>query len=330
MTDRDLGGGTPVQRAELVTRDVDVLAELVREVYFDHAASVRWVDPDQVSGVLCTATVGALTAGLVDWAGLEYTSEEEAPGCLTTVAVRRGRTGLVTRQARGQFGAGDVFMVPPTDFSVATNRNARYATVQLPAAVTDSLARELTGIPAGQLRFEAMTPVSATAGRAFTGLALMIQAQLVTSGATAVYPLVAQELTRLAAASMLETFPNTTMTFGERSGLNWVAPAAVWRAVAFIEEHAGEPITPDQVAAAAGLSSRALRAGFQRHLSITPTGYLRRIRLERAHADLAAASPETGLTVAMVARRWGWASRAQFTAAYERRFTVPPGHTLRS
>ena len=36
------------------------------------------------------------------------------------------------------------------------------------------------------------------------------------------------------------------------------------------------------------------------------------------------------VTVAAVARRWGWTSPGQFTAAYQRRFGETPGRTLRT
>jgi len=36
------------------------------------------------------------------------------------------------------------------------------------------------------------------------------------------------------------------------------------------------------------------------------------------------------VTVAAVARRWGWASPSQFAAAYQRRFGETPSRTLRT
>ena len=57
---------------------------------------------------------------------------------------------------------------------------------------------------------------------------------------------------------------------------------------------------------------------------MTPTWYLRRVRLARAHQQLRAADPASGVTVAAVARQWGWASPSQFSAAYRRQFDLPP------
>jgi transcriptional regulator GlxA family with amidase domain len=128
---------------------------------------------------------------------------------------------------------------------------------------------------------------------------------------------------------MLTSFPNTTMTLDYIRGPGWVMPASVRRAVDFIEAHADQPITLSQIAAEAGVTGRALQYAFQRYHGTTPTGYLRQVRLERAHAQLQAADPADGTTVAAVARRWGWASAGQFAALYRQRFGVRPSHTLR-
>ena len=77
------------------------------------------------------------------------------------------------------------------------------------------------------------------------------------------------------------------------------------------------------------MSVRALQYAFRSHCGITPTGYLRRVRLERAHRQLQTADPAVGMTVAEAARRGGWANQAKF-AAYRAQYGVPPSHTLRS
>jgi AraC-like DNA-binding protein len=58
--------------------------------------------------------------------------------------------------------------------------------------------------------------------------------------------------------------------------------------------------------------------------------YLRRVRLGCAHQELKAADPTMGGTVTAIARRWGWASPAQFAAAYRRAYGQTPGRTLRT
>ena len=107
-------------------------------------------------------------------------------------------------------------------------------------------------------------------------------------------------------------------------------PATVRRAAAFIDAHAGQPVTVAEIAAAAGVTARALQYAFRRHYDTTPAGYLRQIRLTRAHRQLQAADPATGATVAQIARRWGWASPASFATAYRKQYGMSPRHTLRA
>ena len=104
----------------------------------------------------------------------------------------------------------------------------------------------------------------------------------------------------------------------------------VRRAAAFIDAHADQPITLADIAAAAGTTSRAVQHAFRRYYDMTPAWYLRRVRLARAHQQLRAADPASGVTVAAVARQWGWASPNQFSAASRRHFGLPPSQTLRS
>ncbi len=79
--------------------------------------------------------------------------------------------------------------------------------------------------------------------------------------------------------------------------------------------------TASQMAAVAGMSVRRLQEGFRHWVGCTPTDYLVRVRLRRAHAELVA-DPDT--TVSDVAARWGFSSASRFAAAYRRRYGHPP------
>ncbi len=115
----------------------------------------------------------------------------------------------------------------------------------------------------------------------------------------------AQEMTRLAAAALLETFPNTTMTVAYTAGPAWVSPAAARRAVAF-DAHADQPITladmPRRRARRAARAARVPLIRDDRDQVSAP------VRLARAHQQLRAADPASGVTVAAVARQ-GWPAR---------------------
>jgi AraC-like DNA-binding protein len=324
-------GMTAVERAELHTTDMDLLAGMVRQQYAGHAATFRCADPAMVDGQLRTATAGGLTAGLLGYDGFEYTAQLDPVLAPTTVTILRG-TGSITAGGREQrFTAGDVIMLPADRPSLGqTMTGIRYATLQIPWAALHALAEEGAGIRGQSLRFDSTAPLSTARQRAYASTAVFICEQLLTSGTTEVHPLLTQSMTGLAAAAMLETFPNTTMTAPCLPGPGWVTPASVRQAAEFIHAHAGEPVAVADIAVAAGLTPRALRYAFRSRYDLTTAQYQRQVRLERAHLELLSAGPGDGVTVAGVARKWGWASPSRFTAAYRRRFLVPPSHTLRN
>jgi len=104
-------------------------------------------------------------------------------------------------------------------------------------------------------------------------------------------------------------------------------PEALHRAVAFIESEAARPIRLTDIAAAAGIGSRALQYDFARHYNTTPMRYLRSVRLERAHRDLQKADPQSGDTIASIAARWGFFSPGRFAMQYRSVYGRSPHHT---
>ena len=263
--------------------------------------------------------------------GASITTPRPGRQTISSALVTLSGTGtLATAREQVHFTAGDVLLDPIDLPYSAVMRDCAFALLRVPAPVAGDLAEEHTGLPATDLRFESVAPVSASARALWSRTVAFICGQLVGSGITEISPILVQEMTRLAAAALLETFPNTSMTAAYIPGPGRVPPATVRRAAAFIDAHAEQPVTVTEIAAAAGVSARALQYTFPRHYGTTITGYLRRVRLEQAHRQLQAADPTTGTTVAEIARRWGWASPANFATAYRKLYRLPPGHTLRT
>ena len=331
MSSREPGAGmVPVVRAELVTRDMEVIAELISHLWTERRARFRCEDPARVSASVRSAVAGGLSAGLVRFGGFDYDAEISSGNGPYAAAVLQGAGMITAPREHLRFTRGGAFMLPAGSPCATTMRDAGYALIQVPWPVAAALAAETAGLPAAGLRFESIAPVSSARRALWSGTAAYLCHELVSSATAEISPLMAAEMTRLAAAAMLETFPNTAMTTPYLPGPGRAPPAAVRRAAAFIDAHAGQPITLADIAAAAGVTGRALQYAFRRHYDTTPTGYLRQVRLEHAHRDLLAAAPADGTTVAAIARTWGWASPAGFTAAYRRRYGQPPGQTLRT
>jgi AraC-like DNA-binding protein len=330
MAPGDNGAGmVPVQRTELATRDMDVIADQIRREYVEHRARFRCLDPARAQAADKSAIAGPLHAGVLRWTGVEYRVRDAIlDGFPLALRVLHGSGVLTSMREELYFTEGDVFLAPPHDPYGALMGDCELLLVQLPWAEVAALAEQRTGLPAAELRFEWSAPVSDAAGAAWAGIAGLAFRLLVESGRTEFDPLLARELTGLAAGALLETFPSTAMSAHYVRGPGWVPPAAVATAAAFLEAHPDQPVTTALVAAAAGVPPQALDYAFARTFGTSPARYLRRIRLERAHEELAGADPAGPVTVAAVARRWGWVSLAQFALAYRLRFGVPPDRTL--
>jgi AraC-like DNA-binding protein len=134
-----------------------------------------------------------------------------------------------------------------------------------------------------------------------------------------------RELARFAAGGLLTAIPHWPV--GQHEPPVMAATARFARAETFLLDHATEPITVEDVAEAAGLSVRGVQAAFQRYHGITPTMYLRRIRLLLAREQLEAAD---GRSVAEIARSTGFAHLGRFAGSYRQEFGELPRQTASS
>lgn len=139
------------------------------------------------------------------------------------------------------------------------------------------------------------------------------------------HPLVAAELERHALLSTLSVFSTTYMEAVDHATQRAAAPRTVRRALAFIDSHAHRPITIDDVATAAGISTRGLQHAFRRALDTTPSTHLRTVRLTAAHRDLVSGTDSVG----DVARRWGFSSPSRFAKFYRDMYGRNPSQTAR-
>ncbi|RZU53457.1 AraC-like DNA-binding protein [Krasilnikovia cinnamomea] len=104
-------------------------------------------------------------------------------------------------------------------------------------------------------------------------------------------------------------------------------PGPLGRAVDAIHADPAHPYTLTSLAAVASVGGRALQQGFREQFGVSPMGYLRQVRLARAHDELRSADPScTG--VAAIAHRWGFAHLGRFAGYYRAVYGCPPSVTL--
>lgn len=142
---------------------------------------------------------------------------------------------------------------------------------------------------------------------------------------TAQQPLMAAAIAPLLAGALLECFPST-VTDPELAS-DSTMPETLKDAVSFISRNARADVGINDVAAAVHLTPRAVQYLFRRQLDTTPTGYMRRVRLSRAHRELVAGAPSS-TTVAEIARRWGFAHTGRFAVLYRQTYGQSPHTTL--
>jgi AraC-like DNA-binding protein len=242
-----------------------------------------------------------------------------------------GRFTISSSRSEVAAGAGDAFSYDPDTMNSVEWSDIRMAQVRMDRVAVDRVAAELTGddTATGPIGFELARPVSAAKAQHWKRLMQYVACDVAPNPAVHGSPLVLRQVFRLIVASALETFPNTTLTRDGRTP-GRMSAQSVRRAVAFIEEHAGEDIDLTDVAEAVRVGPRALQRAFRGSLATTPSGYLRTVRMQRAHQDLTSAAPGDGATVAGIASRWGFGHPGRFATDYRARFGRSPSETLRS
>lgn len=99
------------------------------------------------------------------------------------------------------------------------------------------------------------------------------------------------------------------------------------RARCYIMEHLSEPMTIEDIAAAAHTSRRTLFRAFADLLDDTPRSYVRRLRLHRIRGRLAS-DAEVRCTIAIVANDWGISDLGRMAGWYRDLFGERPSETL--
>ncbi|CAM5251084.1 HTH araC/xylS-type domain-containing protein OS=Streptomyces aurantiogriseus OX=66870 GN=GCM10010251_52100 PE=4 SV=1 [Streptomyces aurantiogriseus] len=206
--------------------------------------------------------------------------------------------------------------------------NARYNITMLE---TDLLAQVAAGAPGRRpepVRLTGHRPHSPAAARHLRHSIGYLRDHVLSDPDIADQPLIASTAAQHLAAGVLAAFPNTALTDPTAADRNDAHPTTLRHALAYIEDHADEPITVADIAAAAHVTVRALQYAFRRHLDTTPLAHLRRVRLSHAHADLLAATPLDGTRVTDIAARWGFFHPSRFAALYREAYGHPPHRTL--
>jgi AraC-like DNA-binding protein len=260
--------------------------------------------------------VGPISLDLLDY-GFEADYTVEPLGRIALFTVESGAFPWVATDGHeDSHGVGDVFLAARPDRPYAgRERDARFGITMIDPSLLSLVAAPKD--PGAPVRLTGYRPVSPEAGSRLLRAITFLREQIATAPEFHGAPLIASTAPQLLAALVLHTFPNDALTEPTADDRNDAHPASLRRAVAFIDDHAHLDITIADVAEAAHVTIRTVQYAFRRHLGISPTAYLRRVRLEHAHRELLATDPAEGATVTRIAADWGFLHPGRF-AHYHR------------
>lgn len=317
------GGPLPVERHAVSLRDPEAAHEDIRRSYLDFRVA-RVSDPGRFEYRNQWAQGGPLRLYQSNYRS-QLEAESEPVAHLGVVTSTGGRSVVGNGREEVYSQTGESYLcIPGLPLSVRLDHPAGMIPAMDYADVVDAAA-ETTGVDPAAFCFLGMAPVSPALGAYWARVIALAQGQL--AGPT-YYPLVAAEVYRMLVHAVVQVFPNTTTAGYAPAGPSQVTSAVVRRAVEFIEANADRPLTLSDIAAAAAVGPRGLQHAFRRQQDVTPMGYLRRVRLQRAHDELRQANPDSGTTVASVAARYGFGHPGRFSQAYAQVYGQAPRETL--
>ncbi len=318
-----------VQRLSLASDDIEHVRAFGGRLFYPR----RFLHPLQRSGRLAARfdvlRLGeTLTIGDVRY-GADIALGYENPAAYQVGVPLGGR--LVARQGGrpivGEGTRAPVFRVGEDVTLDHWGADCRQLGVKIDRHLLEGKLQTLLDAP---LRTPIMLPaeldIASGAGRSWAATVRMVAAEFGNDTGLLAHPLIVARLHDLLTVGLLLAVGHPHHEQLTRGGRAY-RPVSVRRAVDAIHAHPEHPFTIGTLAGAADVSARTLQAAFQRYLGTTPMGYLRRVRLDRAHQDLLAADP-ADTTVADVAHRWGFMHLGRFAAAYRAEFRTTPSRTL--
>ncbi|CAM2878182.1 helix-turn-helix transcriptional regulator [Mycobacterium intermedium] len=272
---------------------------------------------DAVTHRRCEA--GLLTIDDVRIEG-RMTCEAETEDAVVAIRPRGGSLAV------GEKPVTDVVLVASNMPGLLEVRNARFQVASISVKLLRKVAAQNNTPLPQQIQFLSPQPRAGAAVHTLND-ALDYVSNAYSAADTANRPLVVAAAAQLLTAALLDTFPSNLTNVPQEHNGKGPVPPAFKEAMAFIQRHAGHGIGVNDIAAAVNLTPRAVQYLFRQQLETTPTEYLRRVRLQRAHHDLVRGD-QASTTVTEIAQRWGFAHTGRFAVLYRETYGQSPHTTL--
>lgn len=194
---------------------------------------------------------------------------------------------------------------------------------KLECHLSDLLARPINNVVDFDLNFDLTSP----SGQTFLASVEFLARELDRPGGLSEMPVARQQLEAFIMTQLLQTIPHSYRD-QLQGPCETVGPGRLKTIVKYMKDHAGEPITPADLARVGCMSVRTLYGSFQEVFGVSPMCYLRQIRLDSVREDLLKGDSEEA-RIGYLAMRWGFYHLSRFAQQYRDRFGELPSETVR-
>ncbi|HEX4258488.1 MAG TPA: AraC family transcriptional regulator [Streptosporangiaceae bacterium] len=315
-----------VQPQRFRTCDMDTARDHVARTFADHdlsMAGVRDLDFQLDVAPSCRIILGQMSYGAdvsLVAPPMRLCYHVNLPVTGQTVAAQNGdrRTSVA--------GETGVAFLPDGPLAIRWSPDALQYVIKFPKELLEAHAAKLAGCPVGEtLRFDLTFDLTSPAAQALIATAGFMYAELARPGGLARIPAACHEMESALMTQLLMVVPSQ-LTGVLHGGPARSRQARIRQVMEYIEENPAAAASTAELAALAGISARALQVGFHDVVGMSPSAYVRGVRLDRVHLDLL--SGDTG-SVTEVAGRWGFFHPGRFASQYRQRFGLLPSETAR-
>ncbi|WP_433296587.1 helix-turn-helix domain-containing protein [Pseudonocardia sp. CA-142604] len=313
----------------LRTKSLDEARDAVSRVYLDHELTAQ---NDALHMTLNAVSLRLFTLGY-----LRYESSAKAvvppPGdCYQVNLTVAGRTNADRTdgdRATTLAHSSGIVLSPEQQNTVRWSPDAQHLILKIPRLSLENHLGDLLGRRVREvIDFDFGIDLTTGRGRSLLASVEFLARELDRPGGLTDMPVAREQLEAFVMTQLLHTgrhqFADELAAPAEPVRRGRLAPV-----LDYMEKHADEPLTPQELARVGCMSVRTLHATFQQALGESPMSYLRRIRLDHVRAELQRSDP-TFVRVTDVAIRWGFLHQSRFAQQYRAQFGELPRETLRA
>ncbi|NMH97340.1 AraC family transcriptional regulator [Pseudonocardia acidicola] len=306
---------------------LDEVREIVPRVYAPHQTIVL-ERKRHLRAVLNAAVLGDVTVGYLSYGTEIRMIPAPLSSCYHINVPRSGFTESTCGHSSiiSSTGRAAVFS-PDQPMTIRWSPDCAQLAVKLDRNALQTELENILGQRVSTVRFELGMDVTTSAGYSWLASLYLLLAEMERPQSVIHQPLAGAHFARLLMTTLLFAQQHNHSEALTRPAVP-VRPRAVQQVMELVDARPEVPYSAGDLAAHAGVSLRALQAGFRRQLGMSPMAYLTEVRLRRVHMELMDAD-RAELTTTEVAYRWGFTHLGRFAAAYRKKYGVAPSDTLR-